>query len=126
MGLGQRGTLGARAERKALDFLVRHGLTPLAKNFSSRSGEIDLIMLHGTCLAFIEVRFRSSSRFSSPELTVDSTKQRKIIRTAALFLASKPAHARRNVRFDVIAITAGGDAGIRWIKDAFRPRDSTL
>lgn len=126
MGSERSATLGEQAERRALEFLVDEGLTPLTRNFHSRGGEIDLVMLHGDCLVFIEVRFRSSSRFANPELTVDPRKQRKILRTAAMFIATKPAHARHSVRFDVVAITAGDSGGIRWIQDAFRPRDSTL
>lgn len=126
MGSGRTGALGKRAERTALEFLVRNGLTPVSRNYQRRGGEIDLIMLHGDCLAFIEVRFRTSTRFSSPELTVDSHKQRKILRTAAMFIASERRYARHTVRFDIVAITADEDTGIRWIQDAFRPENSTL
>ena len=126
MGSGLTGTLGARAERTAQQFLVRRGLTPVGGNYRSRGGEIDLIMLQGSCLVFVEVRFRTSARFSSPEMTIDLRKQRKIIRTAAVFLASTPRFAAHAVRFDVVAITGDGSTGIRWIQDAFRPRDSSL
>lgn len=126
MGFGRSGTLGELAERAALEFLVREGLTPVSSNYRSRGGEIDLVMLHGSCLVFVEVRFRNSARFSSPELTIDSRKQRKIIRTAAVFLAGAQRFASHAVRFDVIAITGDGGGGIRWIQDAFRPQDSSL
>ncbi len=126
MGPGRTGPLGERAERAALEFLVGKGLRPVGSNYQSRGGEIDLIMLHDDCLVFVEVRFRTSARFSSPEMTIDSRKQRKIIRTAAVFLASTQQFATHPVRFDVVAITGDGDAGIRWIQDAFRPQDSTL
>lgn len=126
MGSERPATLGEQAEQRALEFLVGNGLVPLTRNFHSRGGEIDLVMMHGDCLAFIEVRFRSSSRFANPELTVDPRKQRKILRTAAMFIATKPGYARHSVRFDVVAITAGEKGGIRWIRDAFRPLDSTL
>jgi len=126
VGPGRTGTLGERAERAAQEFLVRKGLTPVDCNYRSRGGEIDLIMLHGSCLVFIEVRFRTCAGFSSPEVTVDSHKQRKIIRTAAVFLARKQQYAMHTVRFDVVAMTGDGSAGVRWIQDAFRPQDSRL
>ncbi|NND48064.1 MAG: YraN family protein [Woeseiaceae bacterium] len=126
MGLAARGIVGDRAEQKALRFLIRQGLKPVTRNFRSRGGEIDLIMLHGNCLTFVEVRYRNSSRFSTPALTVDRHKQRKILRTAALFLARKPQFARLASRFDVVAITGGEDSTIEWLQDAFRPFDSTL
>lgn len=126
MGSGTTGTLGNEAEQKALQFLVREGLKLVTRNFRSRGGEIDLIMLHGDCLTFVEVRCRQSTRFSPPALTVDIHKQRKILRTAAMFLASKRRYARHTMRFDVVAITGGKNGTIEWIQDAFRPSDSTL
>ena len=126
MGFGATGPLGDRAEKKALRFLIREGLTPVTRNFRTRGGEIDLIMLHGDCLAFIEVRYRNSSRFTRPALTVDHRKQNKILRTAALFLAHNRRYADHVMRFDVIAIEGDDDRSIEWILDAFRPRDSTL
>jgi putative endonuclease len=126
MGPGTRGTLGEKAERQALHFLIREGLKPVARNFRRRGGEIDLIMLHDDCLTFVEVRYRSSTRFSSPAPTVDCYKQRKLLRTAAMFLAGEQRYAGHTVRFDVVAIAGGVDGTIEWIQDAFRPTDSTL
>lgn len=96
----------------------------MARNFRCRGGEIDLVMLHGDCLTFVEVRYRRSAHFTSPAPTVDGRKQRKILRTAAMFLARHRRFANHTVRFDVVAIS--GDKDVNWIRDAFRPRDSTL
>jgi putative endonuclease len=126
VGPGRTGTLGEWAEQAALEFLVRKGLAPLCRNFQCRGGEIDLIMLDGDCLTFVEVRCRSSKHYLSPELTVDGRKQAKILRTAALFIARSERYANSPVRFDIVAITADGNSKLRWIQDAFRPENSTL
>lgn len=126
MGSRRTGTLGKQAERTALHFLVRNGLTLVTRNFRSRGGEIDLIMLDGKCLVIVEVRFRTSGQFSPPELTVDSRKQGKLLRTAAMFVSRRRRFARHTIRFDVVSITGRADVDIRWIEDAFRPQDSTL
>lgn len=126
MGSGRTRSLGDQAERTALEFLVGKHLSLVCKNYRRRGGEIDLIMLHDDCLAFVEVRYRSSTRYASPELSIDTRKQRKIMRTAALFLAETRHFAEHTVRFDVIAISAGKQPRIHWIRDAFRPQDSTL
>lgn len=126
MGFGAAGSLGDKAENRALRFLIREGLTPVTRNFRTRGGEIDLIMLHGDCLTFIEVRYRKSSQFSRPALTVDNRKQNKILRTAALFLAQKKRYAGHIMRFDIVAIEGGDEGSIEWIQDAFRPNDSML
>ena len=121
-------TVGFDAERLADQFLQREGLTPITRNFRCRLGEIDLIMRDENCLVFVEVRYRSSNRFSRAGLTVDIHKQRKIIRTAALFLAKRAQFANSIVRFDIVAVDADehDNKTIEWIKDAFRPADSRL
>ena len=83
-------------------------------------------MMDGQCLAFIEVRCRSSNRFAEASHTVDSHKQKKLIRTAALFVARNRRYSTSTMRFDVIAVTGDGDMTLEWISDAFRPRDSSL
>lgn len=96
----------------------------MARNFRRRGGEIDIVMLDGDTLVFVEVRYRRSAAFAQPGLTVDAHKQRKLVRTAALFAASRRRLANRVMRFDVVAIEAGEQ--VTWIRDAFRPDDAAL
>ena len=126
MGRNAPGAVGATAEREALAFLLRQGLQLVSTNFRCRGGEVDLVMLHHGCLVFVEVRYRQSTQFLMPALTVDLHKQRKILQTAAMFLARHSRFARHTVRFDVVAITGAGQRRTEWLQDAFRPTDSTL
>ena len=126
MGPGSTAVAGNRAEQIAFEHLISNGLRPVGRNFRRRAGEIDLILTDGETLVFVEVRFRSTSRFSTPALTVDAVKQRKIIRTAALFLAKNPVYANRTIRFDVVAVLGEKNQACTWIRDAFRPGDSAL
>ena len=121
-------TLGFDAEQLADKFLKRQGLVPVTRNFRCRLGEIDLIVRDGDAIVFVEVRYRASNRFSRAGLTVDIHKQRKLIRTAALFTSQRSKYANCVMRFDVVAIDADehGKKTIDWIKDAFRPADSRL
>ena len=124
MDHGATGALGKRAEQVALRFLVDRDLHLVTRNFRCRVGEIDLVMLDGDCLVFVEVRSRRSSAFADPALTVDRHKQSKIIRTAALFAARNRRFANARMRFDVVAIESDARDAIRWIQNAFRPDDS--
>jgi putative endonuclease len=81
-------------------------------------------MLDGDSLVFIEVRYRRNASFTPPALTVDAQKQRKLVRTAALFAAMHRSLSRCVMRFDVVAIERGNR--VRWVRDAFRPDDSAL
>lgn len=105
-------------------YLRDQGLRPVARNFRRRGGEIDIIMIEGRTLVFVEVRYRSSANFTAPSLTVDARKQRKLVRTAALFAAANRGLAGHEMRFDVVAIEEG--QSVLWIRDAFRPDDSAL
>jgi len=126
MGRSTTAALGRRAEQSAFNYLIEHGLVPVARNFRRRGGEIDLIMLHDDCLVFVEVRYRTSSSFTQPGHTVDRRKQRKIIRTAAMFIARNHRYSLSTTRFDVVAVEGLDDTSIDWIPDAFRPNDGTL
>jgi putative endonuclease len=80
-------------------------------------------MLDDDCLVFVEVRFRSPGTFSRAATTVDRVKQSKLVRTAEMFLAMRPAFSSHKARFDVIGIDGGrnGPQTVEWVRDAFGP-----
>jgi len=87
----------------------------LVQNYRCRRGEIDLVMREAGTLVFVEVRFRSSTRFGTPAETVDIRKQRRLAAAAAHYLQRHPTNLP--CRFDVIAVS--GTNQIDWIRDAF-------
>lgn len=111
---------GEAAETTAEQFLQHLGLRTLEKNFRCRLGEIDLIMMHGETLVFVEVRLRTNPYFSSAAESVNSKKQQKIIRTAQLYLQQHQLSERVSCRFDVVTL-ARADAAAKpeWIQNAF-------
>lgn len=95
----------------------------MERNFRCRHGEIDLIMLDGDCLVFVEVRYRSRGSLASAAMTVDRRKQDKLARTAEMFLATRPRFSSHAARFDVFGVD-GCDKEhrtVEWVRDAFRP-----
>lgn len=118
-----RAIAGREAEEAALQHLESSGLTLLARNFRCRLGEIDLVMLHGRSLVFVEVRSRKDSRFASAAESVDARKQQKLARAAGFFLSRRPAFRHHPVRFDVVAFDGPSVERYRlqWVRDAFRP-----
>lgn len=80
-------------------------------------------MLDRDCLVFVEVRYRSAGAIASAALTVDRRKQGKLIRTAEMFLATRPGFVAHPTRFDVIGVDArmDGHRSVEWIRDAFGP-----
>lgn len=116
---------GRAAEEQALSHLESQGLTMVARNFRCRVGEIDLIMLHGQSLVFVEVRSRKCNRYASAAASVDFRKQRKLARAAGYFLLRRPGFRHHPVRFDVVALDGPSPERytIQWLRDAFRPGD---
>jgi putative endonuclease len=114
--------LGDKYEDSAVKLLQECGLVLLERNFKGRSGEIDIIAQDGEQLVFVEVRARSNPSFGSAASSVNKQKQRRIVKTAQLFLQRWPHRASMSCRFDVIAFEPPqSDAGpqISWIRDAF-------
>jgi putative endonuclease len=111
---------GQAAEDAALVFLQGKGLTLLGRNHRCRLGEIDLVMLDGESLVFVEVRARRGQSHGGALASVGAAKQRRIAAAARHYLMSHPREALRPARFDVVAISAAGSENpIQWIRAAF-------
>jgi putative endonuclease len=109
---------GSAAEEQAMRHLQRQGLRLIQRNFSTRGGEIDLIMQEGNILVFVEVRYRQSHHFGSAVESVTPDKQQRLITAASRYLQQhKP---DLPCRFDVVGISGSRQERIEWVKDAFR------
>ena len=112
--------IGQYWEQRAEHFLMQHGLQLITRNFSTPSGEIDLIMRDADSVAFIEVRYRGSTRYGGAIHSVTTAKQRKLKCCAALFVSRHTAWSHYPCRFDVIAYDAPkGNGEPVWIRAAF-------
>ena len=111
---------GAVFEQRALAELQRAGLRELARNYTTRLGELDLVMQDGATVVFVEVRERVQAGHGDALASVSRGKQDKLIRTAQLWLAAHPEHAQRDCRFDVVSYDgAADDARMQWLRGAF-------
>ena len=96
----RRGELGERAAKK---YLQKQGLKFLTANFRSERGEIDLIFRDGDCLAFVEVKTRSSEDWTRPAAAVDARKRNLLSQTALDYLKRlKNPHVK--FRFDIVEV----------------------
>jgi putative endonuclease len=119
---GPTGLTGHRYEEAALQWLQHQGLRPVTRNFRAKTGEIDLIALDQDCLVFIEVRSRSNSRYVAAAASVDWRKQRRLVKTAQIFLQRNRQWQQMRCRFDVVAFDppqSGSGTEPTWIKGAF-------
>ena len=119
--LRDRSLLGRWRERHCEKFLKRKGFKKLARNFSCKTGEIDLVMtdMDGTII-FVEVKTRANESFEDVESAITPIKRRKLLKTGRYFLATYNIK-ERPFRFDVVSIVLGesGREQIRHYENAF-------
>ena len=115
-------TSGKYYEDRAEQILRADGLQVLARNFATRTGEIDIICREGNTLVFVEVRARSNARFASAVASVDRKKQQRLLRTAQMFLQRNKQWSQLPCRFDVVAFEPRqfeNSQGPTWVRSAF-------
>jgi putative endonuclease len=111
---------GSRWEDAVLAYLQRAGLTLIARNFTCRYGEIDLIMRERDQIAFIEVRYRGDPMHGDGTVSVGAGKQAKLARAAAVFLQRNPVLAAMTCRFDVVGCSGTPATPVfDWTRGAF-------
>lgn len=108
-------TAGAHAEALAADYLMRQGLTIVARNFRTRFGEIDLIACDGRTLVFVEVRLRRSTRFGGAVESITARKRARLVAAANGYLAG--IGREPPCRFDAILMRSLDPQTIDWRRD---------
>ncbi len=103
--------LGKWGEELAEEYLIKNKYKILENNYKNYYGEIDIIAKLKSKIVFIEVKTRTGRAFGLPEDSVNSEKQKKIIRTSEKYILEKKLN--NNYRIDVIAIEK--DYGTRKI-----------
>lgn len=111
---------GKDAELQALNYLQQQGLRLLAQNWLCKRGELDLVMLDGDTVVFVEVRYRKHAQWGGALASIDGRKRQKLI-LAAQFSCKEHRWADSPCRFDVVAMesTPAGPADLNWLKNAF-------
>ncbi len=96
-------SVGRMGEKKAEQYLLDHGYSVVERRFRIARGEIDLIVMQGDTVVFVEVKTRNSDRFGWPGEAVTQKKQQTMAVVAQQFLIERD-WTDRLVRFDVIEV----------------------
>ncbi|MCO6391639.1 YraN family protein [Aliihoeflea aestuarii] len=110
---------GNRAEWLACMALRLKGYRILARNFRTRSGEIDIVARRGDLVAIVEVKARASLVAAMD--AIGNSSQRRIEAAADQWRARQLDHARLSIRFDMVAVLPR-----RWpvhVENIFQGRD---
>lgn len=93
-------TIGDFGENAAREYLEKKGYIFLDKNYRTRYGEIDIIMLDNDTTVFIEVKTRKTSSFGFASEYVDYKKQDRIRKTCISYTRSEDVA----MRFDIVEV----------------------
>ena len=116
-GVAERGAAG---ETLACRHLEEAGFVIVERNYTCRSGEVDVVARDGESTVFVEVKERHGASHGEGHEAVTFGKRRRIIRAARLYAATRGL-TETPMRFDVISIDwdPGGTARLRHDRGAF-------
>ncbi|WEV59625.1 YraN family protein [Bifidobacterium sp. ESL0728] len=103
--------LGKVGEQYAAAWLAELGWHVLSRNWSTRFGELDIIMMTPEYIVvFVEVKTRRTQRYGTPQEAITPHKQANLHHAAALWLAGPGKSIRRTgIRFDAMSILLEGN-----------------
>ena len=100
--LGPPASLGERGEALAAAHFRGRGATVLARNWRSGRDELDLVVLEGRVLVFVEVKTRTADWAGAGWFAVDARKRRALRRAARAWI--RAAGGAPHTRFDVVEV----------------------
>ena len=111
--------LGEKGEERVVKFLKKNKYKILSRNYSLKTGEIDIIAEDKRYIVFVEVKTRSEGQMLTPALSVDRKKRLKILKTAALYLQKN--NTDKQPRFDIAEVIYDqkGKLNVNYIENAF-------
>ncbi len=124
-GSDARVSLGRQGEAIAAQYLTGQGCEIIARNWRTRTGELDIVARDREWLVFVEVRARRAARggatpaFGRPEESVTPRKQLQLIAMSDEYLFQMPWDGPK--RIDVIALELWPDgrvARLNHLRDA--------
>ncbi len=112
---------GQKGEQAAAEYLQKQGYRIVARNFTCKTGEIDLICLDSGYLVFVEVKARQGGNMGWPLENVTPDKITHIIRAAQWYMLTK--RYTGDVRFDIVCVDTARDK-VEHIVNAFTMQDA--
>jgi len=111
----QTGLWGEETAERYLE--QNYSMVCLEQRYRTKCGEIDLIMLDGGTVVFVEVKTRRTGEPGNGLLSVNIAKQKRILHAALIYLGRKK-WTDRPVRFDLVEIH---NDSVLYIPNAFQP-----
>ena len=97
-------TLGKLGEEVAEEYLTKRGCQLIEKNYSTKFGEIDLIVSQGDTLRFVEVKLKKGDFFGTPEEMIGTNKLGRVQRMAEYYLMENKNIAKQYEIYSIDAV----------------------
>jgi putative endonuclease len=115
---------GRLGERLAEAELRRRGCSILARNYTCRGGEIDLVCRDKNTLVFVEVKTRGEGSWRRPAEAVTKEKRKRLLKAGWAYLMELPQSGGIPVRYDIVEVfldqAQGGKPEINVIQDSIQ------
>lgn len=104
--------LGRLGEHHARLLLEGRGYRFVTSNWHCLAGEIDLVLLDGDELVFVEVKTRRGERAGRADDAVTGAKAGTLLAAGEWFVSEHPEHEGRIWRVDFVAVTVDPHSGV--------------
>ena len=88
----KRAEVGKWGEDQAARYLEDKGYKIVARHWTHRIGELDIVATKDVRVVFVEVKTRTNARFGAPEESIGYHKQEKLRRTANVYMLKHRLH----------------------------------
>jgi len=107
---------GNQGEDMAAKWLTDHGYQIIERNNSTKYGELDIIATRSAgsgqdILVFIEVKFKQTEDFGTPEEMIGKNKLAQVKRTAEMYLLTNPDIAKQFNIYQIDAVCIVEETG---------------
>ncbi|MHC2998926.1 YraN family protein [Microbacterium sp. HJ5] len=104
--MAEKDALGRAGEDRAARYFEEQGYAVLARNWRSRTGELDLVVAGESHIVVVEVKTRRGEGFGHPFEAIDARKRARLWRLAVEWIAAHhDAVQGRRLRIDAIGLT---------------------
>lgn len=110
--IDDRKSIGAAAERAVRRHLESKGYIHRTSNWRHMRGELDLVMMEGDELVFVEVKARRSAIAGLAEEGVSRKQAGVLLRTGEMYATSHPDVEGKFWRIDLVGVTLSQDGEI--------------
>ncbi|MCI7564307.1 MAG: YraN family protein [Spirochaetia bacterium] len=111
--------LGYSGEDRACEYLLKNGYSVVARNFTVRGGELDIVAEKGETLVIFEVKTLPHGDSETLKKVLNAQKIKTLVRTTKHFLLKHRQYNNSYIRFDVLALDLPGFPPVFHIENAF-------